>query len=69
MAMVVKNAVRKAEIIGNCKVDVQGDEIIITGISKEDVGQTAANIERATWVKARDRRVFSDGIFIIEKSD
>ena len=60
---------RKAEVVGECKVEVQGDEIIVTGMDKENVGQTCANIERATWIKARDRRVFSDGIFVTEKSD
>ncbi len=60
---------RKSDIVGESKVEVNGDEIIVTGISKEDVGQTAANIERATWIKSRDRRVFSDGIFVTEKSD
>jgi large subunit ribosomal protein L6 len=54
---------RKTKIVGDCKIEVKGDEIIVTGINKEDVGQTAANLERATWVKSRDRRVFQDGIF------
>ncbi len=54
---------RKTKIVGDCKVEVKGDEITITGINKDDVGQTAANLERATWVRARDRRVFQDGIF------
>ena len=58
---------RKARIIGDCKVDVEGDEIIVTGISKEDVGQTAAQLERASWIKQRDRRVFQDGLFITKK--
>ena len=54
---------RKTKIIGDCKIEIKGDEITVTGINKEDVGQTAANLERATWIKARDRRVFQDGIF------
>ena len=54
---------RKTKIVGDCKIEVKGDEITITGINKEDVGQTAANLERVTWVRARDRRVFQDGIF------
>jgi len=58
---------RKARIIGDCKVEVQGDEVIVTGISKEDVGQTAAQLERATWIKQRDRRVFQDGLFVTKK--
>jgi large subunit ribosomal protein L6 len=58
---------RKSKILGDCKVEVQGDEIIVSGISKEDVGQTAAKLEHATWIKKRDRRVFQDGLFITKK--
>ena len=58
---------RKTVIVGDCKVDIKGDEIVVNGINKEDVGQTAANLERTTWIKARDRRVFQDGCFITEK--
>jgi large subunit ribosomal protein L6 len=58
---------RKTKIIGDCKIEVQGDEIIVTGINKEEVGATAANLERATWIKQRDRRVFQDGCFITKK--
>jgi large subunit ribosomal protein L6 len=54
---------RKTTIVGDCKIEIKGDEIIVTGINKEDVGQTAANLERSTWIKKRDRRVFQDGIF------
>jgi len=59
---------RAAEILAGCKVEVKGDEVFVSGNKKEDVGQTCANIERASWIKARDRRVYQDGIFIIEKS-
>ena len=58
---------RKTTIIGDCKVEIKGDEIVVTGISKEDVGITAAKLEKVTWIKARDRRVFQDGCFITEK--
>jgi large subunit ribosomal protein L6 len=54
---------RKTKVVGDCKIDVKGDEITVTGISKEDVGQTSANLERVTWIRSRDRRVFQDGIF------
>ena len=57
---------RKTTIVGDCKVEVKGDEITVTGINKEDVGQTAANLERVTWIRSRDRRVFQDGIFRTE---
>jgi large subunit ribosomal protein L6 len=58
---------RKAKIVGNCKVEVQGDDITVSGINKEEVGQTATNIERSTKIKSRDRRVFMDGVFLVSK--
>jgi len=58
---------RKARIIGECSIEVKEDEITVTGISKDDVGQTASQLERATWIKQRDRRVFQDGLFITKK--
>jgi len=58
---------RKAKIIGDCKVMVEGDDVIVKGVSLEDIGQTAANIEQATKVKNKDQRVFLDGIYVYEK--
>ena len=46
---------------------LNGDEVVVTGINKESVGQTAANIEQATRIKARDPRVFQDGIYVVGK--
>ena len=60
---------RKAKIIGNAKVKVQNDDVIIEGINLEDVSQTAANIEQATKVKKKDPRVFLDGLFVYEHSE
>lgn len=58
---------RWSRIIGDVKVSVQGDDVIVQGINLEDVSQTATNIERATKVKSKDPRVFLDGIFVYEK--
>lgn len=58
---------RFAKIVGNTKVEVKGNEVIVTGINIEHCGQTAANIERATKIKGRDPRVFQDGIYIVKK--
>ena len=58
---------RKARIMYDTKVVVKGDNVIITGINKEHVGQTSANIELATKIKRYDPRVFQDGIYIVEK--
>lgn len=58
---------RTAKIIGDVKVSVKGDEVIIEGIDIESVSQTAANIELATRIKGKDPRVFLDGIYIYAK--
>ena len=54
-------------ILEGVSVEIKGDEVIVKGIDKEKVGQTVANIERATAVKNRDIRVFQDGIYRISK--
>jgi large subunit ribosomal protein L6 len=59
---------RIAKILGESKVKVSGNEVTITGINKEDVGQTAANIEQKTKIKRFDPRVFQDGIYIVQKA-
>mgnify|MGYP000225838052 CR=1 FL=1 len=38
-------------------------------VNKEKVGQTAANIEKATRVKGYDTRVFQDGIYLVSRGD
>ena len=58
---------RTAKIVGDSKVAVKGDEVTITGINKEHVGQTMANLEQATKIKGRDPRVFQDGIYLTSK--
>jgi large subunit ribosomal protein L6 len=59
---------RTADILQNVEVKVTNKvEITVSGIDKEAVGQTAANIERCTTVKKRDRRVFQDGIYLLNK--
>jgi large subunit ribosomal protein L6 len=58
---------RVAEIIGETKAEVQGEDIILNGVSIQDVGQTAANLEQATKVKRKDQRVFLDGVYIYER--
>jgi len=58
---------RKAKILPNTSVEIKSNQIIVSSSNIEFAGQTAANIERATKIKKRDRRIFQDGIFIIEK--
>ena len=58
---------RTAAILESVKVTIQGDAIVVESVDLEAAGQTAANLERATRIVNRDRRVFQDGIYIIEK--
>lgn len=58
---------RRAKIVGNTKVTIKDNEIIVSGVDKEACGQTAANLEMATKIKDLDPRVFQDGIYIVEK--
>ncbi|MHB8565994.1 MAG: 50S ribosomal protein L6 [Nitrososphaerales archaeon] len=59
---------RVAEIVGDTKAEVQGEDIILNGVSIQDVGQTAANLEQATTVKRKDQRVFLDGVYVYERT-
>jgi large subunit ribosomal protein L6 len=60
---------RRANILAGVEVKVSKKvEITVSGNDKEAVGQTAANIERCATVKNRDRRVFQDGIYLLEKA-
>ena len=59
---------RVAKILGDTNVKVSGNEVVISGINKEDVGQTAANIEQKTKIRRFDPRVFQDGIYIVQKA-
>lgn len=58
---------RRAVVRGKTKVEVQGDRVVLTGPDREDVSQTAANIEQATAIRGFDPRVFQDGIYIVHK--
>ena len=59
---------RVAKIIEGVTVKIGNDEVTRTGIDKEKVGNTAANIEHATRITKRDPRVFQDGVYIIERA-
>jgi len=58
---------RSAKILGEAQVQIKGDEVTVSGVNKEEVGQTMANIEQATKIKGRDPRVFQDGIYLVSK--
>ncbi len=58
---------RISRIMPNTKVDIKGSQIVVNSHDLEAAGQTAANLEKATRLTGRDRRIFQDGIFITEK--
>ncbi|GAB7093072.1 50S ribosomal protein L6 [Halolamina litorea] len=62
-----ERAPRRTPIRGDTQVEVDGEELTLSGSDKEAVGQTAADIEQLTRVSDKDNRVFQDGVYITQK--
>ncbi len=62
-----EKAPRYATIMPGVTVKVQGQDIAVEGTDIEAVGQTAANVEKATHISGFDRRKFMDGIYIYSR--
>jgi large subunit ribosomal protein L6 len=62
-----ERAPRRAAIRGDTEVQVDGEELTLSGSDKEAVAQTAADIEQLTRVTDKDTRVFQDGVYITRK--
>jgi large subunit ribosomal protein L6 len=60
---------RRARILEGVTAKISGDMINLEGIDKELLGQTAANIEKATIVRNYDTRVFQDGIYLVSRGN
>ena len=56
-----------AKIPAGVNIEIKDKKIIVSSDSKESAGITVSNIEKATRIRNRDRRVFQDGIYLIEK--
>lgn len=62
-----EKSTRTADVVGNVKVKIEKELITLEGNNVEDVGQTAANIERSCKLTKRDRRIFQDGIYLTSR--
>lgn len=60
---------RKSWKYPDVEVKIKGKKIVVEGLNREHVGQTAANMEQLTHVRSKDRRVFRDGIYLVEKGN
>ncbi len=58
---------RVAKIVGNTTVKVKGQTIEVSGPDLYAVGQTAANLHRATRPRNLDERIFQDGIYVVKE--
>lgn len=62
-----ERAPRVTRKIGDVKIKANKEEVIVSGVSKEDVGQTCANIQKLCKIREKDKRVFQDGVYVYMK--
>ena len=58
---------RIADILGDTKVTIKQDDVILEGIDIDEVSQTAANIQTRAKIRNKDLRKFLDGIYVYSK--
>lgn len=54
---------RMAKIIGKTKVETKTPHVVVSGVDKDAVGQTVANIKQALRIRNKDSRIFQDGLY------
>ena len=59
---------RSTRLRPGTKAEVDGEFVRLSGHDVEQVGQSAANIERVTRIRNYDPRVFQDGIYLVERA-
>lgn len=63
---------RFAKILSGVKVSIADEDVVVEGIDKEAVGQTAANIQELTRQRGKRRqspKTFMDGVFLYNKAN
>ena len=58
---------RSLKIKEGVDIKIKGDVLLVQSPDKEKAGQAAGAIEQLCKITNRDRRIFQDGIFIIQK--
>jgi large subunit ribosomal protein L6 len=55
--------------VGSNSVEIKAskEDVVISGINKEEVSQTCANIQKICRIRDKDKRIFQDGIYVYEK--
>lgn len=59
---------RKTSLLEGVEIEKEGDFLILKSVNKEKAGLSAGRIEKSTKLKTRDRRVFQDGIYLVNKA-
>ena len=62
-----EKAPRKAKYFDNVDIEIDGDDVILSGPDKEVLGQVAANLKRCCRIRKKDPRVFQDGVYLYKR--
>ncbi len=55
---------REISIVGDTKIEIKGQDVMIKGVDPYEVGQTVANIRKGCYARGYDTRVFQDGLYV-----
>ncbi len=58
---------RVVKKIGDIKVEITKDDVIISGADKDAVSQTCGKLRLITKIKKKDPRIYQDGLYVFEK--
>jgi large subunit ribosomal protein L6 len=62
-----ERGVRAVNKIGDLKIQITKDDLIISGIDKDAVSQTCAKLRLILKIKKKDPRIYQDGLYVFEK--